>query len=590
MKSKTGSAGIMLVRLWRLIDTKRRTQFALLLVLMVIASFAEVISLGAVLPFLGALTSPEKIFTNPLATPFVNFFGILEPNELLLPMTVLFCISILFASAVRLLLIWSTTRLSFATGSDISLSIYRKTLHQPYRVHVLRNSSEIIDGVSFKSNSVIYNTILPSLTFISASIMLITILLALLYISPEIAMSVFFGFGVIYLFIVRLTKESVLRDSEKIAHESVQVIKCLQEGLGGIRDVLLDACQHVYCKTYQRADKSLRRAQGNNHFVSQSPRYGMEALGMVLIASLAYSLMKRSDNADMVIPLLGAFALGAQRLLPVFQQAYSSWINIKAGHAALREVICLLDQPINPTAIKSKEASVAFNQAIYLQDITYKYDNQSDYIFKKINLTILKGSRVGFIGSTGSGKSTLLDLIMGLLDPVEGYLKVDDVTISSDFKRSWQRRIAHVPQSIFLTDSSVDQNIAFGVDKEKIDHQRVRDAAQMAQVNETIEALPEQYDTFVGERGVRLSGGQRQRIGIARALYKQADVIVFDEATSALDNETEEAVMNAIEQLSNDLTVLIIAHRVSTLKKCDLVIKMDNGKIIGSGTYQEMIS
>lgn len=584
------SIRLMLKRLWRHLSKRRRQQFLLLLVLMIIASFAEILSIGAVLPFLATLTAPESVMSNPLAQPFIKMLSINEASELLLPMTVIFSVSILLAATIRLSMIWANTRLSFAAGADVSLDIYRRTLHQPYRVHISRNSSEIIDGITFKSNSMIYNAILPTLNMISASIMLTVILAALVYMNPAMATSAFLGFGVIYLVIIRLTKTTQKKDSENIAHESVQVIKSLQEGLGGIRDVLLDASQNIYCKIYQKSDKSLRRAQGNNYFISQSPRYGMEALGMILIAGLAYYLTQQSDGIQTAIPLLGAFALGAQKLLPILQQVYSSWSSLRGGQAALRETLALLDQPVDLNLTQPNERLIEFNDSLSFSNASFRYEGESEYVLNNLNFSIKKGYQVGFIGTTGSGKSTLLDLVMGLLDPTEGNFKVDDIVISSKNKRSWQRRVAHVPQSIYLSDTSVAQNIAFGVDHTDIDYERVKDAAKRAQVDTVIEALPKQYNTFIGERGVRLSGGQRQRIGIARALYKNADVIIFDEATSALDSDTEEAVMNAINHLGGELTILIIAHRLSTLKKCNLIIKLENGNVVGSGAYQNMTS
>ncbi|MDA9094179.1 ABC transporter transmembrane domain-containing protein [Methylophilaceae bacterium] len=336
------SIRLMLKRLWRHLSKRRRQQFLLLLVLMIIASFAEILSIGAVLPFLATLTAPESVMSNPLAQPFIKMLSINEASELLLPMTVIFSVSILLAATIRLSMIWANTRLSFAAGADVSLDIYRRTLHQPYRVHISRNSSEIIDGITFKSNSMIYNAILPTLNMISASIMLTVILAGLVYMNPAMATSAFLGFGVIYLVIIRLTKTTQKKDSENIAHESVQVIKYLQEGLGGIRDVLLDASQNIYCKIYQKSDKSLRRAQGNNYFISQSPRYGMEALGMILIAGLAYYLTQQSDGIQTAIPLLGAFALGAQKLLPILQQVYSSWSSLRGGASSIARNACFV--------------------------------------------------------------------------------------------------------------------------------------------------------------------------------------------------------------------------------------------------------
>ena len=364
--------------------------------------------------------------------------------------------------------------------------------------------------------------------------------------------------------------------------------------MGGIRDVLLDRTQEVFCAVYREADLPLRRAQGNNFFIAQSPRYAMEALGMVLIAVLAYVLTQQSDGIAKAIPILGALALGAQRLLPVLQQAYAAWSNVQGGRASLEDTLTLLDQPMPDlqTLLYSSQ-KLPFENEITLSNISFRYQSDGQWILRDLDLTISKGARIGFIGTTGSGKSTLLDLVMGLLEQDSGNIYIDNQPLTSHNRGAWQAHIAHVPQTIFLSDSSIAENIAFGVPKHLIDFERVKNAAKQAQITQLIAGWPEAYSTFVGERGVRLSGGQRQRIGIARALYKKADVIIFDEATSALDNETEESVMQAIHDLENQdnnaLTILIIAHRLSTLKNCTQVIELAQGRIARIGSYESMV-
>jgi ATP-binding cassette subfamily B protein len=418
---------------------------------------------------------------------------------------------------------------------------------------------------------------------------MIAILIAILFVDATIALAAFGGFGLIYALIVKLTHTRLSINGQIVAQESTNVIKSLQEGLGGIRDVLIDGRQDAYCQIYRNADQPLRRAQGGNSFISSSPRFVTEALGMLLIASLAYTLTQEPDGVSRVIPVLGALALGAQRLLPVLQQAYSSWSVILGGQASLQDTLELLDQSLPDYADQPPKKSLPFKQCICLNQLWFRYNHQAPWVLKDLNLTIAKGSRVGFIGDTGSGKSTLLDIVMGLLQPTNGAVEVDGELITAANHRDWQTHIAHVPQAIFLADSTIEENIAFGVPIAEISHARVKQAAQQAQISDVIETWPKQYQTFVGERGIRLSGGQRQRIGIARALYKQADVIVFDEATSALDSETEYSVMQATEGLGEHLTLLIIAHRLTTLKNCTQVVELDGGVIRRIGTYKEIV-
>ena len=579
----------LLQRLWHHISPRRRGQFGLLLVLMIGASFAEIISIGAVLPFLAVLTAPERIFQLPAAQPLIRALGMVSASQLLLPLTIIFGLAALISGGVRLLLMWASTRLSYATGADLSISVYRRTLYQPYSVHVARNSSEIINGISGKTGTVIY-TFTSILNLISSTIILLAILITLVSVDPVIALTAFAGFGLLYALIIKITQSKLVVNSQRIAHESTQVIKSLQEGLGGIRDVLIDGTQATYCEIYRNADLPLRHAQGNNSFISSSPRFALEAVGMLLISGLAYMLALQPDGIAKAIPVLGALALGAQRLLPVLQVAYSSWSGIQGSQASLKDALELLDQPLPYYADQPPTQSLPYIKQIELKNLSFRYSEQTPLVLSNLNLEISKGSRTGFIGVTGSGKSTLLDIIMGLLQPTAGILQVDKEPIATANNRAWQAHIAHVPQAIYLSDSTIEENIAFGVSKGKIDHERVKQAAQKAQIADIIESWPKKYKTYVGERGIRLSGGQRQRIGIARALYKQADVIIFDEATSALDNETEQAVMESIESLGNELTILIIAHRLTTLKNCTQIVELADGGIKRIGTYQEIIN
>lgn len=576
-------------RLWAKITRHRRFQLQLLLVLMIAVSFSEIISIGAILPFLGVLTNPGKFFEIPLVLQLSNNVGITTTSQLLLVITLTFILITLLSAGLRLLLLWCSSRLSYAVGADLSMSIYRRTLYQPYAVHVSRNSSEIINGISNKTVNVIV-TIYAVLTLIGSSIIILTVLIGLLVLNPLAALLVFIGFGSIYLVFAWLTQKKMKIQGQLIARESTKVIKTLQEALGGIRDILIDGAQEVYCDIYRSAETPLRRAQGSTQFISQSPRYGMEALGIGLIALLAYILSLNDEGLATAIPILGALALGSQRLLPVLQQAYQAWSNIQSSQASVLDALALLEQPLPDLITTTTSRSISFSREIYIKQLGFRYDDTQPWIFRNISLTIPKGSRVGFIGGTGSGKSTLLDIVMGLLSPCEGSLQVDGEPITKENHRLWQAHIAHVPQVIYLADGTINENIAFGVPVDQIDFEKVVRAAKIAQISQTIEGWRDQYKTKVGERGIRLSGGQRQRIGIARALYKNADVFIFDEATSALDSETERAVMKAIDNFSNEITILVIAHRITTLKNCNKIVELENKQIKRIGSYQEIVS
>ncbi|MDB4078013.1 ABC transporter ATP-binding protein/permease [Amylibacter sp.] len=579
----------LLIRLWYHLSRRRQRQFGLIVGLMIVSAFAEVISLGTVLPFIGILVAPDRVFSHPIVEDVTHALGITSVDQLVFFLTCVFIAAALIAGAIRVLLLWASTRLSFASGADLGIEVYRRTLYQPYRVHAARNSSVVISGITVKINDVVFNVLLPVLTLITSTVLLLAIILILVVIDPIVASVVAVGFGVSYLLIGWMSRRRVHRNSQRITYEQTQVVKALQEGLGGIRDVLLDGTQPFYRDIYRKADLPLRRAQGNIVFIGGSPRYFMETLGMVMIAGLAYFLSLQVGGIATALPVLSALALGAQRLLPALQQAYGAWTAITGSYATLADTIELLDQPLPMEQRQPDPAPLLMKKAICFDAVRFRYSEDDPWVLDGLNLVIPKGMRVGFVGSTGSGKTTILDLLMGLLEPTEGELLVDDQPVSGNRHRAWQLSIAHVPQSIYLADTTLAENIAFGVPAETIDMERVKQAADQAQIADFIEKNPEGYKAYVGERGVRLSGGQRQRIGIARALYKQASVLVLDEATSALDNATEQSVIDAIGALNNDLTILLIAHRLTTVQKCDFIVELDHGRVVAQGTYEQLL-
>lgn len=580
--------GNLLIRLWFHLSPRRRGQFFLLSGLMLLSAFAEVVSLGAVLPFLGILTAPESVFAYPGVAAAAQSLGFTSANELLFPITLAFAAAAVIAGVMRITLLWVSTRLAFGSGADVSLDIYRRTLYQPYPVHISRNSSEVISGITNKVATAV-SVLNQVLVLISSVVLMTAITMALLVIDFRIALVSCFAFGGAYALLSAVSRRKLKRNSQRIASSQTQVVKALQEGLGGIRDVLLDGTQPIYCTVFHQASQQLRHAQGNNLFLAGSPRFAMESLGMVLIAALAYALSRQPGGIATALPVLGALALGAQRLLPALQQAYSAWATIRGSQASLAATIDLLDQPVPAELLLPPPPPLRFASAIQFENVRFRYSPQGPWVLDGLNLGISKGEKVAVVGSTGSGKSTTLDLLMGLVNPVEGRFLVDGQPLSQNQVRAWQRSVAHVPQSIFLADATVAQNIALGVPAIAVDMARVRRAAAQAQIAEFIEAQDQGYDAMVGERGVRLSGGQRQRIGIARALYKEADVLVFDEATSALDNTTEQAVMESIQRLGKHLTIILIAHRLTTVRACDKIFELDGGRVIAQGSYDELL-
>jgi len=579
----------MLVRLWSHLSGKRRRQFVYLLVVTIATSFAEIFTLSATFPFLGILISPSNISLSPLVSRLYGILNIASNHDILLLLTILFGGCAFISGLMRLIQGWLNTRISFAAGADLSVLLYKVNLLQPYAVHVSRNSSVIINAVATKVGVVIAGGIIPALSIIISICMLLSIIIALIVIDPIIAMSAFVGFGFIYVLVIYVTRRRLALNSALISSESDSVVKLLQEGLGGIRDILIDGNQGLYCDLYAKAVYPLRRAEGYNQFISQSPRYAIEALAMIMIASAAYLLSRNNAGITQTIPVLGTLALGAQRMLPSLQQLFMSWSSLNGNSESIRDVLDLLDQQLPNEEGNAEVYEMQFVESISLNNISFCYSGEGGDVINNINLIIKKGEKVGFVGTTGSGKSTLLDIIMGLLSPTKGEIAVDGNIINISNRKSWQRNISHVPQSIYLADTTIVENIAFGVPKHDIDYDRVICSAKNAQIDEVIRKMQKGYQTVIGERGVRLSGGQRQRIGIARALYKGTNILILDEATSALDNKTESAVMKTMDALNKNVTVLIIAHRLSSLKMCDRIVELENGAIKSIGSYETVV-
>ena len=565
----------LLRRLWAHLPGKRRFQLVAVLGSMLASGFAEIVSLAAVVPFLTVLADPERLWSRPWVRAAAEARGLTEPSQLLLPVTMLFAVAAVASGLIRLVNLWLSGRVAAGTGSDLSQEAYRRTLYQPYAVHVARNSATITTAVISHVDGLIYGVLNPLLLICVNVAVIAAIALGLVLIDPWVAFLTVLAFGGAYVAITLATKASLTTNSREQAASNKALVQNVQEGLGAIRDVLLDHSQPYYLARYRDADWAIRQLRARAELLGGFPRFVIEAAGMAGVAALAYVLVTRSGGIAAALPVLGALALGAQRLLPALQQTYMSFSLLQNNVAGLQTVLNLLDQPA-PDSDRPRAAPAAFTESIALDDCSFRYQPELPLVLSDVSLTIRRGERMALVGPTGSGKSTLADILMGLLAPSSGRLLIDGREVAPE---SWQANIAHVPQSIFLADASIAENIALGIPAAEVNRDRLEAAARQAQIASFIESLPRGYATTVGERGVRLSGGQRQRIGIARALYKQAPVLVFDEATSALDDATEKALMDTLAALSRDLTIIMIAHRLSTTAYCDRVITVSAGSL-----------
>ena len=572
---------------------KRKKQLVLLLLLVLLSAVSEILSLAAFIPFLAVLSDSQELLKNPKIFAITNFFELNDLNQILFFTTTIFILCILITVTIRLSSLWLSGRMAALLGSDLSCEVYRKTLYQPYIVHIQRSSSEVINTTTNQIN-ITMAVIRNLLQFINGLIISTSLFVGMLFINWRIAISSAFIFGFAYLMLGLTANRRLSNNSQIVSKASEKQVKSLQEGLGAIRDVLMNNTQKTFTSIYEHYDKRMRKTQYESQFLTSFPRYSLEGLGLILMSLIALSLSINNDKNNEVIPILGSLALAAQRILPTLQLTYSGWASIKSNNQSVQNVINLLNQVEEiPPKILSSDKKRNFKN-IRFSNVYYKYPSRKQNVLNNLNFTIKKGEKIGIVGVTGSGKSTLTDMMMGLLKPSIGNIYVDGIDIHKD-KNSyanafWRSKIANVPQRIFLTDNSIYENIALGERLEDIDMKRVREVSKQAQIIDLIRSLPNGFNTFVGERGIKLSVGQAQRIGIARALYKNAKIIVFDEATSSLDIETEKDVMQSILNLNKGLTIIIIAHRLSTIENCERVLRVHEGIISDDGRPKEIIS
>lgn len=571
-------------QLSRHLTPRRKRQIFLLLGLMLVGAAAELLSLGAVIPFVTVLADPVAASQHRSIAPLMSQFDI-GASQLPFAVSLLFAGLVVSAMAVRLTMTWATIRYASGLGAELGERLYTLTLQRPYSFHVSRNSSHIIGSMA-KVQKLTIGYLQPLLTGITAAVLSVAIVGLLVAINPTVALGGALIFGSSYFLVALLVRRRLRRNGGVVARTNDQRIQALQEGLGGIRDVILDRAHRIYGDRYSRIEQRLRRAQASSQFTAAFPRVAIEAIAMLLMVAFALLMVRTGRDLMSMLPLIGLLAIGAQKLVPLLQQIYAGWSAVASNQQSVDDVLALLDfEPVPPL-----QETIEFQREIILQGVGYAYGPALPSVLSDIHLRIGRGEKLGIVGPTGSGKSTLVDLLMGLLLPTEGLFLVDGREIRLENAAAWQSHIAHVPQSIYLSDASIAENIAFGVPAKQIDVARLESTAHAAQIHEHVMSLPRGYGTTVGERGVRLSGGQRQRIGIARALYKGADVLVLDEATSALDDQTEARVMRGIAEMGPGITVIMIAHRLHTMKACDRIVRLDAGRITEVMDFASLIA
>ena len=580
MKEKKANPIRNSFRLIYFFNRQLKIRFLLLSLLIAINSITELLSIGAVIPFLLALTNPEKINKNIFSNFFSNFLDLTNTNLIIL-FSIVFAIFIIISTSLRLLTIKTTCKFCASSANYLASKGYINFINQNYEFYLKNNSSNFINTLTLEMIKA-QNSLEALLIIFSGSILTILILISLLIVNAQVTLIIFTCIFIIYLLIIKNIQSKLLKNSKIISLSNSNLIKMVQESFGGIREILINNNQRYFTKVFKKEDFFMRDKLETSKFYKKSPRYFIEAAGIILLilTSIYIVIVQKNEN---IIPVLGFIAFSFQKLLVSAQNIYGAWSSICSFNSSVLAVIETLSL-IPRKDLKNGLNPLRLKKSIVLRNITYKYKNQDYPILNGIDLSIKKGEVIGIIGKTGSGKSTLLDIINGLIKPLSGDLIVDNKKIYEKFEsdnnlKMWQKNIAHVPQNIFLSNDTIMNNIAFGIEPNLVEKDRVIEAAKNSFLSDDIEKMKFKYKTFVGERGSNLSGGQLQRLGIARALYKKRDLLILDEITSSLDKNTEHQIINLIGRLSSDLTIIIIAHRLTTLKNCDIVYRLKDGKL-----------
>ena len=580
-------------QLFALLTDKQLKQFYILQVLVIIMAFTELLGIASIAPFMALVGDISILETNGLFAQLYQMSGLNNPMDFLFYTGVIVLVMLTFSTVISMFTTWRLSIFGARIGTEIADRLYTYYMQQSWQFHASGSSAQLTKQVSTEAARISSQIVQPLMQMNSKLVLALFISISIVIYDPVIAILGLSIFSLAYFVLYRLVRQKLESNGQQLSEVSTRRFRLMNEGFGGIKDVLLLNRSHDFITRFHDSGKVFARAQGTNIAISQVPRYFIELIAFGAMISLVLVLIKvHSGNLGEVLPILAVYALAAFKLLPALQQIYSSLSQIKGNTAAFEAVKDDLEKSFDIQKTSSDtvvSTPIELKKRIKLSDIEFSYPRKERLAVDGVNMSIPVNSVIGLVGLSGSGKSTLIDLLLGLLTPQQGSIYVDDVRITLENSRPWQDLLGFVPQSIFLSEGSIAENIAFGIPAKDISLKQVNKALSLANLTELVEQLPEGVNTKVGERGVQLSGGQRQRIGIARALYHEAEVLVFDEATSALDGITEKIVMDAIHEFSGQKTIIMIAHRLKTVEKCDLIYFMEHGKIIDHGTYQELV-
>lgn len=580
-----------LKELYSLLSSDQRKKLFRLQILVVLMAFAEIASVVSIGPFMALVGDISQLQGEGWLANIYRASGLESPRDFLFWVGIGVLVLLTLAACISMVTIWRLSMYGAQVGAELGNRLFRHYMNQPWLFHASGSSSHLTNRIAIESARVTGNIINPLMQMNAKLVMALFMVLAIFLYNPLIAVAGLLLFSSAYILLYTTVRRRLIRNGRHISQAQQMRFKLMGEGFGGIKDALLLGRQKVFTDRFQVQCKKFAVAQGTTQALAQVPRYAMEliAFGGIIFLVL-YLLSTHEGNLGEILPVLALYSLAGFKLLPAFQQVYNGFSQIRGNLAAFDSV----RDDLRSSSIMVATSYAPNNQRltprneIRFDNVVFSYPGKEDAALKSIDITIPANRVIGLVGASGSGKSTAIDILLGLMAPQKGSVLIDGQPLTEENVRDWQNSLGFVPQSIFLADSSIRENIAFGLPSDAVDEEKVNRAANMAHLDELLAELPQGLDTRVGERGVQLSGGQRQRIGIARALYHDAEVLVLDEATSALDGITEKLIMDAIHDFSGKKTIIMIAHRLATVRQCDSIYLLQNGKVADHGSYREL--
>ncbi len=560
----------------------------MLSVMILVMAMLDMIGVASIMPFMAVLANPDLVQSNAFLNAAYAKLDFADSQQFMFALGMLVFVLLVVSLAFKAFITYANLRFTLMREYSICRRLVEGYLHQPYSWFLSRNSADLGKTILSEVDKVIHNAVMPMMNLIAHSAVAIALLTLLILIDPQLALIVGLTLVTAYALIFKATRGLLASIGQERVQANQARFTIVSEAFGASKEVKVGGLEQAYVQRFSEPARAFARHEATAQVISQLPRFAIEAIAFGGLLIVVGYLMAQSGSFSRVLPVIALYAFAGYRLMPALQQVYGAVTQLRFAGPALDSLHSDL-MSLKPSDPSSSQGSIALMRAITLNQIHYRYPNAPQSALRNLSLTIPAKSIVGLVGATGSGKTTTVDLILGLLEAQEGTLAVDGEVISEQNKRAWQRAIGYVPQQIYLADDTVAANIAFGLDAQDIDQKAVERAAKIAELHEfVVNELPQQYQTTVGERGVRLSGGQRQRIGIARALYHNPQVLILDEATSALDNLTEQAVMEAVHNLGQEITIIIIAHRLSTVQACDTIFLLEKGELKAQGAFDEL--